>query len=304
MSRKDGFKVKLNVSDFFNACTFQETWEYLALLALTSVEIVNILPSMDERYLMETLFYSGQACLYNTEEFGIINAKCTPSGQLTIYNNSAYYEVITGGGVKVYNSVPNDENFVYIRANYFRKPVCEIVEYYAHKIYNIERTIDLNVDAQKMPFSIRTSEGQYLTVKNEFDKIQNFNPVIFKDKEINDSEIQVLNYEAPYIANDLFNLKMRYFNEFLTKIGINNTNTDKKERVITDEVNSNNEATSLSGAINIVELQKALEEANIKFGTDMYAKPREINLREIYLDDTLISSSTPFEEENEEIEGD
>lgn len=293
---KSGVSIIKEYADYINDVTFWEIHQNLSLLAMTSIEIENLPITMSERFLMESLFYNGQACFYNSLEFGLITAKCTGDGNLNIYGDNVTYTVYTDSGVFNVPNVHNDENFVYIRANYFRRPMIETVDYYAYKIWNIERTIDLNIDAQKMPYVFRTSENQYLTVKDKLEKMQRFQPAIFEDKEVDDSEVNVINLEAPLVAGDLFNLKQRYLDEFCTKIGINNANTGKRERLVTDEVNSNNELTVINGDSMLVELQKSCSEANIKFGTNMKAKLRNVNLRETFLDDELISSGTPFNE--------
>ena len=61
-------------------------------------------------------------------------------------------------------------------------------------------------------------------------------PFIFGDKDMEFDGIKCLKTDAPYVADNLQVLKHQIWNEALTFCGIENSNQDKKERLVADEV--------------------------------------------------------------------
>ena len=59
-------------------------------------------------------------------------------------------------------------------------------------------------------------------------------------------------------------------------LGINNNNTDKKERLLVDEVNANNEFILVNIDHMYEERKKACEEINRKFGLNITVNRREV----------------------------
>ena len=103
-------------------------------------------------------------------------------------------------------------------------------------MYEIDRTIDVNINAQKTPILIQASETQRLSLKNLYMKYEGNEPYIFADNTLNKDCLQVLRTDAPYVSDKLFTLKMAIWNEYLTHIGITNTAFEKRERLVSDEV--------------------------------------------------------------------
>ena len=120
--------------------------------------------------------------------------------------------------------------------------VCE----YALRLYDIRRTIDVNTRVQKTPLLMLCPDNKKLTLKNIYMQYDGNEPAIYGYKDtFNDTEFKVLKTDAPFLGNDLTLLFNKVLDEFLTRYGINNANTDKRERLITDEVNANNQLVQL-----------------------------------------------------------
>lgn len=132
-----------------------------------------------------------------------------------------------------------EENSVLIFNNFLRVPMWFTLEQYARRLANCQRTIDVNVSAQKTPKVIRTSEKKRLTMLNFAKDVDEGKPWIFGDKSLDLNEIEVLDTSAPLVVNELQTYKHQLWNEVLTYLGIENVNTDKKERLVSDEVINN-----------------------------------------------------------------
>ena len=78
-----------------------------------------------------------------------------------------------------------------------------------------------------------------------------------------------MNVKNTFIGNDVSLLKQTIWNEFLTEIGIPNFNRDKRERMITDEVNANNTETAFSMSHWLETIRGGMDKANKMFGLDL-----------------------------------
>ena len=113
---------------------------------------------------------------------------------------------------------------------------------YAALLAENKQTKLISQNALKIPYVFKTKEGQVLTVKNIFEKIQANEPLIIVDEDDNPLDsFEILNTNAPFMLDKIQADRMEIYNEFLTHFGINNINIQKKERVNVSEANSNNE---------------------------------------------------------------
>ena len=152
------------------------------------------------------------------------------------------------------------------------------MELFALRLYEAERTADVNIKAQKTPVLLLMDEKQRLTMENLYSQYEGNRPVIFGDKNsLGENVIKAINTEAPFIADKIINYKKEIWNEALTFLGINNIMVDKKERLITDEANSNNELINLNLQSYLAPRQEACRQFNEKFG--FTGTDKEISVR-------------------------
>ena len=141
------------------------------------------------------------------------------------------------------------------------------MELFALRLYEAERTADVNIKAQKTPVLLLMDEKQRLTMENIYSQYDGNKPVIFGDKNsLGENVIKAINTQAPFIADKIIDYKKEIWNEALTFLGINNIMVDKKERLITDEANSNNELINLNLQSYLAPRQEACRQFNEKFG--------------------------------------
>lgn len=149
------------------------------------------------------------------------------------------------------------------------------VQEMSKRLYEIQRTIDVNVIQQKTPKIITCTENQRLVMKNLYAQYMGNEPFIFGDKNLDLSGIKTFDTTSPYVADKLYDLKTQYWNEALTYLGISNVNTVKKERMITDEVQRNLGGTIASRYSRLFMRQQACEQINKMFGLNISVDYRE-----------------------------
>lgn len=138
---------------------------------------------------------------------------------------------------------------------------------FAMRLYEAERTCDTNLKAQKTPILLLVDEKQRLLMENLYSQYDGNRPFIFGDKlQLDKGLIQAISTQAPFLLDKLQDYKKEIWNEALTFLGINNIMIDKKERLITDEANSNNELINLNLQSFLAPRKKACEQFNEKFG--------------------------------------
>lgn len=152
------------------------------------------------------------------------------------------------------------------------------MELFALRLYEAERTADVNIKAQKTPVLLLIDEKQKSTMENLYSQYEGNRPVIFGDKNsLGENVIKAINTTAPFIADKIIDYKKEIWNEALTFLGINNIMIDKKERLITDEANSNNELINLNLQSYLAPRQEACRQFNEKFG--FTGTDKEISVR-------------------------
>lgn len=233
MSR--GKKAKWE-SASLNSRTYMQYYNRLLELAINMYEWKNLPDTIDERFLELTLFSDGMAVYFRDEVLGDLCLQTMIGGNLDVYRIPMERTAYAANGYQVQL---NPSNSVIIFNNYTHTNSMLDIEMYARRIYEIERTIDVNVKAQKTPMLIKGSEAQRLTLKNLYMQYDGNEPFIFGDNNLNVDGMQVLMTNAPYVADKLNILKRQIWNEALTYLGIENSNTEKKERLVSDEVTTN-----------------------------------------------------------------
>lgn len=208
-------------------------FDRLTELSISMFEWKNLPDTVDERFLELTLFYDGYVVFFYDDVLGYLTLQCSIGGDLDVYRIPVRRNAFSANGY--YRELSN-ENSVLIFNNMIHTNAWLQVENFAKRLYQYDRVIDVNVNAQKTPILISCDESQRLTMKNLYMKYDGNEPFIFGDKNLNPNSLKAISTEAPFVADKIYDLKTQYWNEILTYLGISNTNIQKKERMITDEV--------------------------------------------------------------------
>lgn len=259
---------QIDLSMYINDLTYIDYLDRLRMLAtslFTWKNLDKIAGIGASRFLEQSLYDYGRACFVNDNEVGYLALCVNPSDTLNVYRLPTEVNAWSIG----YNKTFAFDDVVYIMNNEIEKPTSQILQLFANRLYETERTIDVNLLAQKTPILIEGDTKTILTLKNVYMQYSGNTPFIFGNKQFDISnKLNVLKTDAPYIIDKLDVHKGRIFNEALTVMGIDNANTDKRERLITDEVESNDQLISYYLNCFYKTRKKACDEINEKFLKD------------------------------------
>lgn len=219
-----------------NNKTYIDYYNRLKELALNVFEWRNLPDSVDERFLELALYEFGYCLYFNDDVMGDLALTCTIGGQLDVYRIPLLRRAYAVNG---YNKQCTNKDSVLIYNNYLRTPTDLTIELFARRLYEIERTMDVNVKAQKTPVLLTATEQQRLTMMNLYMQYDGNEPFVFGDKSGDLDTLKALVTQAPFVADKLQQLKHQIWNDALTFCGIENSNQDKKERMVSDEVGGN-----------------------------------------------------------------
>lgn len=257
-----------------NNYTFMQYYNRLTELAMSMFEWKNLPESVDARFLELVLFADGMCVFFEDEVLGFLTLRTMIGGHLNVYQIPTIRTAYASNG---YNKMLDSENSVIIFNNQLHTNSLLDIEQFSKRLYNLDRAIDVNANAQKTPILISCEETQRLTLQNLYMKYEGNEPFIFGDKNLNPNALKVLQTGAPFVADKLYELKSRIWNEALTYLGISNVNFQKKERMISDEVMRNMGGTIANRYSRLNARRQAAEEINRMFGLDI-----EVNYREDY----------------------
>lgn len=274
-----------------NNQTYIDYYQRLMEFAINMFEWRNLPPTVDERFLELTLYEKGYCLYFNDEVVGNLALTCTIGGMLDVYRIPTERRAFAVNG---YNKICTSQDSVLIFNNYLHTPTILTIELFARRLYEIERTIDVNVKAQKTPTLVLASEQQRLTMKNLYMQYDGNEPFIFGDKDMEFEGIKCLKTDAPYVADKLQVLKHQIWNEALTFCGIENSNQDKKERLVADEVGSNYGNIEAQRNVMLNARRQAADKINRMFGTNI-----EVGFRSSL--NTMVNSENVSRETFEEV---
>lgn len=237
-------------------------------LAIGRFNIKNLPKEIYEPYVIrnlilrnEVLFFKDDiadeyVCYEFTQDGAKLSKYMQPLERRVQFPNGATYHL-------------TDKDSVIIKGSLSGTHILPIIKQYARKLYVISRTIDINVHSMRTPTIILCDDNERLSFENLFKQYEGFAPVIKGSKDLDLSNITALNLNTSPVFNDLYQLQQNIWNEYLCFIGVSAVNTQKKERLISSEVEN-----SLGG--NYVErnnfcsaIKRGLTEVNEMFGLDL-----------------------------------
>lgn len=256
-----------------NNLTYRQYLNRLTELAISMFEWKNLPDTVDERYLELHLFETGCMVYFQDDILGDLCLDSITNGKLSVYGDPLLRRAYSG--YNNYQKLVSYKDSVIIWNNLLHTNSILDVKMFARRLYNIDRIIDVNANAQKTPVLLQGSEKQRLTLLNLYKEYDGNAPFIFGDKNLDINSLKALSTNAPYVCDKLYQLKTQIWNEALTYLGISNINIQKKERLITDEVTRNQGGTIASRYSRLESRRKAVKKINKMFGTNI-----EVNYRE------------------------
>lgn len=259
-------------SDRLNRNTFNDYFNRLFELAINMFKWENLPDTVDERFLELALCEKGYCLYFNDDIMGNLALTCMIGGELDVYRIPTRRIAFAVNG---YQAERTNKDSVLIFNNYLHTPTMQTISLYAERLTAIERAIDVNVNAQKTPIAILTDEKQKKTVEEIYRKYEGNAPVIIGAKNLDLDSVKAITTGAPYVADKLNILKRQIWNEALTFFGIENANTEKRERLVSDEITSNLGGVQAQRYVMLNAREQATDKINRMFGTNISVKFRQ-----------------------------
>ena len=263
----------------------------------------NLPDGIDEIFIERKLIENGHIAFFEDEELGYLLQSGTRGERLNIYDQPTTYLPVNASNVKFermviaysqadFDFINKEHNknkrlkpCIVIPNNNFYEPYLHYIHLFCEKLADIEMTIQLNRNAQVTPFFVFVDDKSVLSLKNIFNKIQSFEPVVNLNRQKGkdgtddfkqlDDYIKVFRTDAPFLLDKLHDEKNRVMNQLLTFIGINNNAVDKKERLVTAEAISNQGAISANIEVGWKARRTAVDLINKCYNLNIEVKPAE-----------------------------
>ena len=245
------------------------------MLSLNMFRWVGLPQTIESRHIENSLFNYGLCLIVNDDDLGFISVPCNYGAYMNV--NNVPTEVITCGFnyIKTFDYIRKDKNKCQLILNNDLAIGNEQYIFdYAQRMFEVENCIRVNINQQKFPWFVNTTPNSKKTMEEMFKKVMNGDPYILGSKD-QIGNVEVLTLNTPYIADKLNQYKYELEREVLSFHGLNN-NFEKKERLLVDEVNSNNDFIDRNVELMYRQRQLACESLNKKFGWNV----RVINLNE------------------------
>ena len=277
-----GRKRKPVINDNIERETVRLTKHY-QMLALNRYRWENLPNGIESRYIEEMLYDNGECAMFDHPDLGLCVLRSSSRENLNIYGEPTKLSL---SGFNEHRTVMMDE-CVRIMNNDLALPTLPNIVYYARRMAEIDDIIMQNLRQQRVPYLFATDENNAFSMKSLYDRMYQGEPAIFIDKEMLKGEpenIMVLPTQAPYLVDKLQIQKQEMERELLTFLGINNT-LEKKERLLEDETNSNNQFIKMSSDIGFKQRQLACEQINELFGLNVRVVETQDEFQSEVMDD-------------------
>lgn len=222
----------------------------------------------DYDYFLTVLLSQGFITVTDTP-LGVLPLRCGVSG-IDVFNHPN--KVIIANPVIGNLERDIDIDCTLIKMNYnYRSPIMPIVYKYATMLADCDASIAVNLQNSKVAFiGLCTSKQQAQSMKAMYDMISKGEPAVFvKGDQINAEQIFYNHVKENFIAGEVQILKRKIMSEFLTEIGVNNANTDKRERLTDNEVEANDSEIQLNAGYWLDNIKEGLEKTNKMFNLDL-----------------------------------
>ena len=257
-----------------DALSYHFYYNALLHLCYSIFEFDNLPENWDRDYMLNHLFIRGGFCVCNTE-LGVLplmasttyyNVYNKPTKCLIANNVLGSFEKTIGKDCVYVNLGWEFDNFI---------TLSPVINLYAGKLANCDGAIATNLMNSRVSLLfVGNDNAEIASMKKAYDKFTEGDPAIFlKTKStINKPDLFFNNVKNTYIVDELQDSKDDIYNEFLTYIGINNANTNKKERMNVDEVNVNNQSCSSHVFSWYYNVKKEIDRVNEMFGLDIQVR--------------------------------
>lgn len=228
----------------------------------------------DKDYFLYTLYGLGYIAVIDTDQYGVICQGGALGGYNLYYRPS--YIIITNPLIKgtITANLDNDCALIKLQPDY--SSIMDMVGYYADLLALASECMGINmVNVKSGTVFGADNKATAETFKKMYDNLSEGDPAVVVGKNLMDDSGKpawfpfTQHIKESYVVSDIISDMRKIEADFCTEIGIPNSNTDKKERLITPEVNSNNVETASRCELWLEEIRKGLTKANKMFNLNL-----------------------------------
>lgn len=222
----------------------------------------------DKDFFLENLFTNAPLCVTDSE-YGVMPFVGSYSG-INVFGKPTNFNVINQAlRENIYATIGKDCELIHLGFMHGTfNNINELVERYAIQLAECDASMTSTlVNSRVAQVFSASSTSQLKTAQKLYDNITRGEPAVFLRKTPDEDMQHVIfnNVKQTFIGAELQDFKRGIMNEFLTELGINNSNTDKKERLISDEVNSNNKELNSNIYAMFEDLKTCVNKVNAMF---------------------------------------
>lgn len=264
-------RKRATLSDLLNDLTFKAHYDKFKMVCVNEHEWTGLPDGIQPRHIERLLFTRGFACFFRDPHMSYMCLECDTGGNVNVYGDPLGYRA---HGFN-YQRYLDADDCVIIRNNLLALPTEPFVMHYVNKITEADRTMDVNIKACKTPVVFACDDKDVLTFKRIFQQVDGHVPAIFADRGLNLDSISAFQTGVKFLGNELMDYKRSVESDLLTFLGQDNTPVDKKERLITDEAEANNQLIASFADLQLEARKQACEEINAMFGLNISVRRRE-----------------------------
>lgn len=282
-----GVRKRTMTNQITNVLTFESIFKQMTSIAKVNYIIEGLPETVWMPYVYNKLLYNGSIAFYVEPDIGLIALPFQTIGKLDIYNKPIKIKCMASNGQN--SRILDPEEYVIMYDNTDFRSIIPDIRLYAQKMAQCERTADINIIQQRTPRIIKGSQNQEQTIKRLYQDIDSNEEIIYLYKDLDLDDIDIVLQPAPFVADRLDEHADRIWNNFCRLVGVSNLAVQKKERLISSEVNALQGGAIASRWSRYLPRAEAVEQINKKFSDYLN---EEVKVR--YYDDLPSSEAEEY----------
>ena len=269
MSKKETMDVKLNTT-----YTYLDLYQRMINIANSVFLFDNAPKSIDPLWINNKLLRQGSIAFFEDDVLKEADPKnalyALPYeviGKRDLYGKPVYIKCRGQNGY--YSRVLNRDEFVIMYDNTSLMPILFTIKQLAMRIARCDRTIDININQQKTPRILKSTNNNMLSIKQFNERVETFEDAIITYQDLALEDLEVILSPAPFVSDKVQEIKEKLWKEFYNLVGVSNVDIEKKERLISDEVINSMGGNMIGRYSRFIPRQQAIDEVNQKFNKDI-----------------------------------
>lgn len=260
-------KIKRNKERLDSVALNDAAYNYytsqLEMIAISLFEWKGLPTTVDTLYLEKALFYKYKVTFFVDDVVGLSALPFISGGGFSVYGYPSERNIYSS--YNSYKTKRDKYDSVICYDNVLKTSTMDITAYYANRLWDADRTIDVNISNQKTPSLLVADKSTRQSVLNAYQQRQGNKPAIAVNKKFDPNSIRQFETMPPFVAKDIYDVRTSIWNDAMTALGVPNVNVNKKERLIKDEVQRGSGGSIVSRYPRLAPRQKAAKEISEMF---------------------------------------